>query len=429
MTKTIDNPGTDAKRLRILMTEGASLSARQTLYGLGTNYLIDVLDPDPLCQCRFSSLVRHWIRSPSFAKEPEKFLHFLADLIRDGKYDVILPTHEQVYLLSRFRHAFTQRVGLALPEFSSLELLQNKAHFKRLLDELGLPQPEATILRRRDELDRPWQFPFFLKLAHSTAGGGVFRIANREELDHRADALEKAGLLNDQSEFMAQQPARGVQATIQAVFNEGQVVGIHNFDARLLGVGGSSSARVSADHAIVREHVAKLGAHLNWHGALFLDYYFDHETGQPQYIEANPRIGETVNALLSGVNLPELLVRVSLGESPPPHPLGRNGVRTQSFMMILMDSALESRSRKALWKEISDYRHGRGLYHDSGDDLTRPKDDPLSLLPLMWTALRLLIWPGQAVGIVDKTVADYSLPELATETIKALPLDLLDGQN
>ena len=34
-----------AKRLRILFTEGASLSARQTLYPLGPHYDIDVIDP------------------------------------------------------------------------------------------------------------------------------------------------------------------------------------------------------------------------------------------------------------------------------------------------------------------------------------------------------------------------------------------------
>jgi predicted ATP-grasp superfamily ATP-dependent carboligase len=96
-------------------------------------------------------------------------LRFLAQLVRDGRYDVVLPTHEQVYLLSRFRDAFAPHVGLALPEFSALERLQNKAEFSRLLDELGLPQPQTTIVRTRADLNRVWRYPFFLKLAHSTA--------------------------------------------------------------------------------------------------------------------------------------------------------------------------------------------------------------------------------------------------------------------
>ena len=157
------------KHPTVLLTEGASLSARHTLYGLGPHYTIDVIDPDPLCQCRFSRFVRRWTRSPSFSSQPEEFLRFLARQIRDHRYDVVLPTHEQVYLLSRFRAALDGHTGVALPPFESLERLQNKAEFCRLLSELDLPQPEVTFVRTRADFDRQWEFPFYLKLSHSTA--------------------------------------------------------------------------------------------------------------------------------------------------------------------------------------------------------------------------------------------------------------------
>ena len=418
---------TGQRRLRVLLTEGASLSARQVLYGIGPTCDIDVLDPDPLCQCRFSSFVRRWIRSPSFASRPQEFLEFLLGKLSDGQYDVLLPTHEQAYLLSRFRDALVSRVGLALPSFEALEKLQDKAHFKRLLDELGLPQPAATIIRGRADLEQSWQFPFYLKLAHSTAGGGVFFIPDRPSLDRHVSQLERDGLLNGRSEALVQQPAVGVQSTVQAVFDHGRVVGIHSFESRRLGVGGMSSARVSADHPQVREHVARLGQHLAWHGALFLDYFFDAHSNRAEYIEANPRIGETVNALLSGVNLPELLLRVSRGESPEIVPLGKPGVRTQSFLMILLSMAFDGGGRWDLIRELGRFHGGRGLYENSHDELTRPGADPLSRLPRIWITAQLLARPGLARRIVAKTVKNYSLPEAATESIKALPLDLLDG--
>jgi predicted ATP-grasp superfamily ATP-dependent carboligase len=319
-------------------------------------------------------------------------------------------------------------VGLALPEFAALERLQNKADFSRLLEEKSLPQPETTIVRARSELDRTWRYPFFLKLAHSTAGGGVFRISDRAALESQADDLERRDLLNGKHEVLVQQPGRGVQSTVFAVFNGGQLIGVHNIEARHVGVGGMSSARISADHPLVREHVAELGRYLNWHGALFLDYFYDRDTGRPEYIEANPRIGETVNALLSGVNLPELLVRVSRGESSALAPLGQIGVRSQSFLMILMSQAYDGRGRAALLRELSDFRAGRGLYENSADELTRPQDDPLSRLPRIWIATQLLAWPPLARRIVAKTVNNYSLPESATEAIKRLPLNLFDDE-
>ncbi len=411
-------------RLRILFTEGASLSARQTLYGVGPYHDIDILDPDPLCQCRFSSFVRRFIRSPSFSKQPAEFLRFITKLIDEGKYDVLLPTHEQGYLLSRFREPLAKRVGLALPEFSSFELLQNKADFSRLLTQLGLPQPHTAMVRTPAEAAQAARYPFYLKLAHGTAGSGVWRIVHETELNERLAHLERNQLIGPNSELLVQQPGRGVQSTVQAVFNRGEIVGIHSFEARQLGVGGMSTARTSADHPLVREHIARLGRHLDWHGALFIDYFYDRESARPEYIEANPRIGETVNALLSGVNLPQLLVDVSRGQSPPSAPLGKTGVRSHSFMMILMSMAYEGQGRAALIREIRNHAAGRGIYEKSEDELTRPREDPLSRLPRFWISTQLLAWPPIARRIVAKTVENYALPESAIETIKALPIEM-----
>ena len=40
-------------------------------------------------------------------------------------------------------------------------------------------------------------------------------------------------------------------------------------------MGGSAAARVSVDHEQPRRDIEKLGAYLDWHGGLTLDYLFD----------------------------------------------------------------------------------------------------------------------------------------------------------
>jgi predicted ATP-grasp superfamily ATP-dependent carboligase len=414
-----------SKRLRILFTEGASLSARQTLYTLGPHYDIDVVDPNPLRQCRFSSYVRRFYRSPSFNQQPVEFLRFVMQLTRSGRYDVLLPTHEQTYLLSRFRDAFTPHIGLALPDFTAQQRMQSKAAFSQLLDELRLPQPETTLVRTRAELDREWMYPFYLKLGFSTAGGGVFYITNEAELREKADQLQAQGLLSGANDVLVQQPARGVLSTVQAVFSRGELIGVHCFEARRLGVGGMSTARTSADHAIVREHAETIGNHLGWHGSFFIDYFYDRETGSPEYIEANPRIGETVNAMLAGVNLPQLLVRISMGESPPRAPLGRVGVRTHNLLMTLMSEAHAGEGRRALLRELSAFRSRAEPYCNGVDEITRAGDDRLSVLPFVWTITQLLAWPSIARRIVAKTVAGYSVPESVSERLRSLPDDFM----
>ena len=187
-----------------------------------------------------------------------------------------------------------------------------------------------------------------------------------------------------------------------------------------------STARVSADHAIVREHMVRIGQHSDWHGAFFIDYFYDHATGLPEYIECNPRIGETVNAMLSGINLPELLVQVSHGTSPTPQPPGRFGTLTHNIFMILMSAAHDGQNRTQLFREIRECANRRGLYENSEDSLTRPNHDPMNCWPLAWVAMQLLAWPAIARRIVSKTVTNYALPESATETIKQLPSDSMD---
>jgi hypothetical protein len=98
---------------------------------------------------------------------------------------------------------------------------------------------------------------------------------------------------------------------------------------------GSAAARLSVDHPTARDHVAVLGETLSWHGGLALDYL--HEDGSPQYIECNPRTVEPGNAAASGVNIPELQVRLTLGESlPGPARVGRAAVRTHGTIALLL---------------------------------------------------------------------------------------------
>jgi predicted ATP-grasp superfamily ATP-dependent carboligase len=410
--------------LKVLLSEGSSLSSRHTLYGLGRKHTIDVMDPNPLCLSRFSRFVRRFIRCPFYARDPAGYLAFLADTLQRGRYDVLLPTHEQVLLLSRFRETLSRHVGVALPDFAAVERLQSKAEFVRLLEELDLPQPATQVVRTRQELADACRLPCYVKLPHSTAGQGVFLVRDEEQLRRLLDELAAQGRFRDDLETLVQQPARGTQATVQAVFRHGELVASHMIQARAVGVAGMASARDSVRHPEVVEHVRRLGAHLAWHGALFLDYFHSPDDG-PQYLEANPRIGETVNATLCGVNLCEALVRVSLGQAVPPPPPAPLGLRSHSGFMILITVATEGGNRRQILAESWRQLTKRGLYENSQDELVRPRDDPWSCIPGAAITLQLLALPRLAQRIVDKTVRDYSLPERAMGDIRNLPPDTL----
>ena len=71
---------------------------------------------------------------------------FVEQLLANGRFDVLLPTHEQGFLFARVRQRLEGRAGLALPGFESYRTAHSKAGFSRLLDRLGLPQPPTRIV-------------------------------------------------------------------------------------------------------------------------------------------------------------------------------------------------------------------------------------------------------------------------------------------
>ena len=410
-----------SKRLRILFAEGSSLSARQTLYALARRHEVDIIDPTRLCLCRFSSHVRRWYRCPSFSRSPEAYLDFLIQRLEKGKYDVLFPTHEQVYLVSRFRDRLSKYAHIAVPDFEVIERTQSKIGFIRLMEELGLPYPATAVLRDEADLDRHWDYPCYFKLAHGTAGNTVRLVHDDAELQAAFNDFRTVGGLGEGNEFLVQQPAVGAQCTVQAVFDSGRLLGAHCTQTTIVGTGGGNLARVGVSHPQVIEHAAMFGRHLNWHGALFIEYFYDAETDSPQYYECNPRIGETVNAYLSGVDLAEAVVQMSMGTYIEALGESRPGLPSHCGFMVLMDMGRKGASRRQLFQKWKEIRARQGIFEGSEDELTRPAEDSLSILPFGWIISRLFANPAVAREIVRQTVDNYSLPEEAADRIRDLP--------
>src|SRR5215472_6284897 len=337
--------------IRILLSEGSSLSARQTITALGRcGYILSVCDPNPLCISRFSRFVRHYYRCPAVRTDPLGYLAFVREILTRERYDVLLPVHEQAFLFAKVRDQLPAGVAVALADFDAFLHVQGKVAFARLMDQLSLPQPITHIVRSRTELVTLNQFPYYIKTDYSTAGQGVWRVTDMLERDRVAIVLEQRGLLDGTHEIVVQQEVAGALCQAQAVFAHGHLLAIHCTRTRGMSVGGGHAARVGVDHPEVQKHLVTLGRALAWHGPLALDYLFDEATGRPCYIECNPRLVEPMNATLSGLNLADLTVLVALGEeraSGAPQ-RGQPGKRSHSLMAILLGAADHGASRREL---------------------------------------------------------------------------------
>ena len=209
--------------------------------------------------------------------------------------------------------------------------------------------------------------PVYVKAAFGTATQGVHFVHSAGELARAVEALRPTF---DEG-VVVQRPVRGRLARMIGVFAEGELVGFHANRQAEAGVGGGDLVKVSIPAAGPRRDMARIGRRLGWRGGLAVDYIVDAE-GTPRYIDANPRLAEPGNALAAGLNLPELLVRVSLGESPPLAPASPPGVRTHMGVQGLLRAARDGGRAGVLRAAIDLARRKRRLrFERRGTDADR----------------------------------------------------------
>jgi predicted ATP-grasp superfamily ATP-dependent carboligase len=404
---------------RILLSEGSSLSAREAITALGlSGHAVEVVTSSRLCLGRFSRFVQRVHRAPVSGADPFGYLSAVLDVVRHRHIDVLLPTHEQAYLFAATRQRLPTDLGVALADFRAFEDVQNKTRFSALLSRLGVPQPETQLVTSTREFRAERPCPFFVKQTFGTAGIGVWRVDNGEQRDRLLQEIEKRGDFNEG--LLLQALASGPLERAQAIFDHGRLVACHVYRQLAEGPGGGDVLKVSVHRPEARGFVARIGAALSWHGALSFDYILEDGTGQPRFIDANPRLVEPMNAWWSGTDLTGALLAVSLGEAPPTQPEGRPDILTRLSLMGLLDAAQHRGRRRDVLIEAGRVIMGSGKYKGAVEELTPLRADPWSALPVGLITAALLISPGVAAGLVRGTIRAYSLSPAAVRCLREL---------
>lgn len=386
-----------AKPLRILLPEGSSTSAREAITILGlAGHHVEICDPSPWCLARYSRFVRKFHRCPGLRRDPAGFLAFVEGLLANGRFDVLLPTHEQGLLFAKVQDRLKRRVAVALPSFESYRAAHGKASFSRLLARLDLPQPPTRILKSQSEPRGATHFPAVVKTSVGTASRGIHFVHNESELASVLHEIDSSGSFD---EVLVQDMVDGTTEKAQSVFCRGRLVGFHAYRQVTPGVGGGEAVKQSVRRPDVRLYLEKLGAALDWHGGLSVDYIMPGDGGAPLLIDCNPRLVEPFNAWVAGTDLVTLLLRVSLGEEPAPLPESRAGVVTHLAMQALLGLAARGGTRRAIAREFGRILDHSGPYAGSTEELTPLAHDRLGALPLAMTLALLLASPASSVKI------------------------------
>lgn len=402
---------------RVLVTDGSSLSARQAITALGrSGAVIDVVDPASRPLARFSRFVRLVHKVPSYGRDPWGWFDATLRVLASGDYDVLLAVHEQTAVLARAADRVRDMgVGLAVPPFSALRKVQDKAAAIETLELVGLAHPPTTLASHADDvLGLAGELPVYLKARIGTASGSVFHATDAAGLNaataqlRRQRAFEYGGVL-------VQHPVQGPLLMIQAVFDSGVLIA-HHANLRLReGASGGASHKRSVELPVIQHDLARLGHALNWHGALSLDAILSGD--RPWYIDVNPRLVEPANAERAGVDLVGRLVDLALGRPARPSSPGRAGVATHQLLLAILGAAQRGGGRRGVASELVQAALHRGHYTDSREELTPVTDDPDSALPLAAMATSLLIQPERYRWFTTGAITSYALTAAAWRQI------------
>ncbi|BCJ89702.1 phosphoribosylglycinamide formyltransferase 2 [Terrihabitans soli] len=375
-----------ARRLRILLTEGASTSAREAVTALGlAGHHIEIMDPDVHCISRFSRFVRKVHRCPPIASHPKAYLEFALELSRTGQFDVLLPIHEQGLIFSKALHRIPEGTSIALPAYEAYSTGLDKWTFSQKMRELGMPQPQTRVIDNAADIPDPGT-PFIVKRPMSTASRGVQVVKTKD--DAAAARVQTGG---EHGPIIIQDFIDAPLEHAQLLFDHGRFVAMHGYRQIIRGAGGGEALKESVWRLRVKTEMEKFAKALNWHGAISLDYLWKDET--PYFVDCNPRLVEPMSAHFSGLDLAGLLVRISLGESPEEAPPSKTGVRTRLSLQALLGAALRHNSRIEIIREIFRFMTASGEYSDSVEELTPVWLDWMSALPCAATGLAVLVYP------------------------------------
>ena len=92
--------------MRVLLSEGSGLTSRQVASRLGAlGHHVEILSSTPFCLTRFTRHVRAVHEVPRFADDPVAWFDAANDIAKARDIDVLLPTQEQVAVLSALQPA------------------------------------------------------------------------------------------------------------------------------------------------------------------------------------------------------------------------------------------------------------------------------------------------------------------------------------
>jgi hypothetical protein len=220
--------------------------------------------------------------------DPNAYVRDLNRAITQHQIDLVVPTCEEIFFLSRYRDALPKSVLIAVDDFEKLRMLHSKWMFQSLAQECDGNPPQSSLVQTIAQA-REWagKRPVVLKPEYSRFGVHVRIYPNG--LPDKEPELGKRG------QWVAQQYRPGTELCSYSVAHNGRLLA-HCVYHPLHRLGKSSSFYFAPrDVPRIRLFVEKFVTEIGFTGQISFDW-IEAADGTLSVIECNPRA-------ISGVHL------------------------------------------------------------------------------------------------------------------------------
>lgn len=255
---------------------------------------------------KLSLLGNTCFRYPSFYESKDLFLNYLNNYFRTNQIPFLIPTHEEIFIISKYQNQLND-IKTLVPDFKSLRTAHKKNLSSALANELGINIPlTITPLCEADCIAflKAHENPIVLKYENSNSSKGVFYISEVSQFQNHYKNI---------GGFILQEYVTGEGYGVSMLYNKGELRAsfTHKRLEEKLSTGGTSTVRVSTHNEILEFWSKSILDHLSWNGVAMVEYKYDEKKKKGWFIEINPRFwGSLALPYYSGMDFPYLYYQI-----------------------------------------------------------------------------------------------------------------------
>ncbi|MCR9159977.1 MAG: ATP-grasp domain-containing protein [Nannocystaceae bacterium] len=357
-----------------------------------TVHAADTFENAPGSHSRHASL-SHETVSPR--KNPEGYRNQIAALVDRYAIDLVVPTFEEVFYLTREGTTIGERgTPIFASSFDALKLLHDKSRFTALCRDLELPVAETIVCDSRDSFLRAIKEfdEFFARAAYSRAGTSI--CTNAGPLAGEVDPNEIEP--TPANPWLVQPYLEGTDLCTFSVVQQGTVVAhsAYQHPKTLDSAGGIVFESVDAPKALAAAQlIAEATA---YHGQISLDIMVTPD-GTPHLVECNPRPTAGVSVMPMDTFVDAVLRPPIEGTNPPVDvaPAGKRAIMRGALLRdMLVDPSSIGEDLAEIFSDTDD------VYFDDDDKLP-------GIYQVLSLSHVIQYWKSEEGGFGDKLAAGY----------------------